>query len=161
MRADRAGFPKMTLDNQESHMQNQECTQQPEQSVNDHAVGVDGKNGETRRLPLEQHDAIDADLTPITEEISQQISFDRYEVIGLLLMMYGWWKMLAQSWFSAIILIGIGWLLAFATGTKRDTFIRVITGICADVVRVGRSLVYKGSSYIAEKKKDQSANDGK
>lgn len=90
-----------------------------------------------------------------------QVSFDRYEIIGLLLMMYGWWKLLAQSWIFAILFLGIGWLLAFATGPKRESFIRVVSGVSVDVVRAGRSLAQKASSYIAEKKNDQSGNDGK
>lgn len=105
---------------------------------------------------MENHAGVDE-----TVEATEQVSFDRYEFIGLFMLMYGWWKLLEHSWVTAIFLVGIGWLLAFATGERRETFIRVVSGVSADVIKVARSVVQKVLGYIADKKKDQSGNDGK
>lgn len=86
-------------------------------------------------------------------------SFDRCEIIGLLLLMYGWWKTLSQSWLFALVCLSIGWLLAFATGNARNAFIRIVGGVSADVMSAMRSFGRAALNHIAEKRKGYSKND--
>lgn len=108
---------------------------------------------------LEQ--TIDVKPSPISEETSKRISFDRYEVIGLLLLMLGWWRLISGAWLIALGCMVVGWVLAFAEGTKRESLVRIIGSISSDVLALLNTGFQKVRRYIAEKQRPGSSEVSK
>lgn len=92
---------------------------------------------------------------------NQELKFDRYDIIGLLLLMFGWWRLISGAWLIALGCIVVGWLLAFAEGTTRDSLVRIIGGVSSDVLALLKTGFQKVQGYIAQKHRSGSSDVGK
>lgn len=88
---------------------------------------------------------------------NKELKLDRYDIIGLLLLMYGWWRLLSGSWLVALGCMSIGWLLAFVDGPKRDSLVRIIGGVSSDAWAAVNAGLQKARHYLAEKQRTDSS----
>jgi hypothetical protein len=108
---------------------------------------------------MENNTGFDALERPGDQLHAAMPTFDRYDIIGMLCLMYGWWRILSGSWLSALALMGIGWLLAFTEGPKRESLVRTIGGVSTDAIALLKSGLQKSLRYLRDKQREKSAND--
>lgn len=108
---------------------------------------------------MENETGFDAPGHPVGQPHASDLAFDRYDIIGMLCLMYGWWRMISGSWVVALVLMAIGWLLAFAEGPKRESLVRVIGGVSSDAIALMNSGFQKAQRYFKDKQGKNSTTD--
>lgn len=96
---------------------------------------------------------------PVVQQHAGNPTFDRYDILGMLCMVYGWWRMLSGSWLIALALMAIGWLLAFAEGPKRESLVRIIGGVGMDAMALLKSGLQKMQRHLKNKQGENPTTD--
>jgi hypothetical protein len=108
---------------------------------------------------MENETGFDALEHPVSQPHANNLTFDRYDIIGMLFLMYGWWRIISGSWLIALAFMVIGWLLAFAEGPKRESLVRVIGGVSSDAMALLNSGFQKAQRYLKDKQGKSSTTD--